>query len=170
LVENVDDCPVNTAGRQLMPEEIRLRTTWIHAVYLMLEHIAHQNQDKRMVQHDIDKDVRNTYTTILPLIVALKESNGKFLAQDMVEANTDILGLDENVQVEDPLQFAICSQTVRLRWFTLTVLKEEKLANDTSDDDMIRKQLAEDKKGAGGGTGLGKNNPRPPIPRGSGFN
>lgn len=123
LVDDVANCPVNTAGRQLMPEEIQLRTAWVHSVYLILEHIDHQNKG-RTSGSDIQESVRSTYAGILPHLVALKESGGTFEANDIMEAHADALPKSDS-----PLETAIVSQTVRVIWYTLTVLEEESLVN-----------------------------------------
>ena len=148
LIEAVNTCPVNTAGRPLMPEEAQLRSAWIHAVYLMLDHIGHPTKNNGGESSDIADDVRNTYSAILPDLVALKESSGTGFVniQEFVQDHADVLPASME---EDALQMAIVSQTVKVLWYTLVVLDEERLANDEDADMSVA---------------------RPQIPRGEGIN
>jgi hypothetical protein len=129
LVESVNECPVNTAGRPLMPEEIQLRTTWIHAVYLMLNHIEHD------ADNNDDDNVQTTYAKILPDLVELKQGEGPLITQQFVREHGDAL---PSIIQEDELQMAIVSQTIKVLWYTLVVLEEERLANDDIDDDPLK--------------------------------
>jgi hypothetical protein len=36
VTQRVDSVPRKSAGRDLMPEEIKLRKTWIHCIFLVL--------------------------------------------------------------------------------------------------------------------------------------
>jgi hypothetical protein len=129
LVESVHQCPVNTAGRPLMEEEIQLRTTWIHAVHLMLNYIDHETN--RTIHGgdawDLDLDVKSTYEPILSPIVLLHETDGKLKTNDFVQEHADVL---PGTVLENEQQRAIVSQTIKVLWFTLVVLDEERLAND----------------------------------------
>ena len=44
LQKIVDQCPVQSANRPLMPEEIELRKTWMHIVYLVLDFVEYQGK------------------------------------------------------------------------------------------------------------------------------
>jgi len=120
LADAVAACPVNTAGRQLMQEETLLRTTWIHAVYLILEHINHKGKGSI---RDIDDTVRGTYSGILPNLVAMKQAGGNFHVEEIMKKHEAVLP-----SMIDPMQMAIVSQTIRVLWYTLIVLEEETLA------------------------------------------
>jgi len=155
LIQAVNECPTNTAGRPLMPEEEALRSTWIHAVHLMLDHINHprplptESEDNDL-DIDIDATVRETYnTSILNDIVAAQESNVVWNTNDFVARHKEML-LDD----DDPVQTAIISQTIKVLYYTLVVLAEERLANvEEGDNDDVTVTAA-----------------KPRIPRGTGFN
>ena len=157
LVDAVNRCPVQTARRPLLPEEEALRSTWIHAVHLMLEHIGHSsaaqvNADDRnkTINHAIDLHVRETYTPILDDIVQAKARGDaqSWNTNNFVTSHRDLL--PETIW-EDQVQMAIVSQTIKVLYYTLIVLAEERLANLEEDDDIPVL-------------------PKPKIPRGTGFN
>lgn len=168
IVDAVNGCPVNTAGRPLTPEEVQLRTTWINAVFLMLEHIGHDSTTTNTSTTTTAKrggdgiitigdNVRSTYAPILPDLVALKESDGAGGAkssslldtQEFVNQHAHVLPA---IIQEDVVQMAIVSQTIKVLWYTLVVLEDERLANDDDDDPRLQ--------------GVA----RPQIPRGQGIN
>ncbi len=153
----VDACPNNTAGRPLAVEEVQLRTTWIYAVALMLDHIQYPtsssatservtNQRILVDTDDIAKTVQNTYGPILSNIVDLQNSGGKLKTQEFMTQNQHLL--PDHVY-DDDVQLAIASQTVKVLYYTLTVLEEERLANDSDDSSNVA---------------------RPQIPRGDSIN
>jgi hypothetical protein len=142
IVSMVDSCPTNTAGRPLAMEEIQLRTTWIYAVALMLDHIDHRstsstasesvtNQRTDDTTDDIAKTVQNTYGPILSTVVDINKNGDKLKTQEFMNQNKHLL--PDNV-FDDDVQLAIASQTVKVLYYTLTVLEDERLAND--DDEM----------------------------------
>jgi len=184
LVEKVANCPVNTAGRPLMPEEIQLRTTWIQAIYLILNHIGHEGvavvvedetnpktttttttatttttgSSSADIDIDmIDESIRDTYSAILPHVVTLRAENGNFQADEVVEQHQDILPT-----ATSPMEMAIVSQTIRVIWYTLVVLDEEKLVfgEDDTSNTPPRPNIpyGENNNGSsgGGGKGFGK--------------
>jgi len=160
LVERVNQCPANTAGRPLMPEEEALRATWIHAVHLMLLHVGHKTSGQMSSSSSTDnmviaKDVRETYSPVLEDIVAIKESNNaSWNTNDFVASHKDVLfpaNTAEDQDQDDAVQLAIVSQTVKVLYYTLVVLAEERLANLEEDDEMPVTA-------------------KPKIPRGTGFN
>ena len=157
IVSMVNICPTNTAGRPLAEEEVQLRTTWIYAVALMLDHIKYTTDSSatsEMVYNQlaaVDADaaaitVRNTYGQILPIIVDVKNSGNSLKTQEFMNQNSPLL--PDTVYADD-VQLAIATQTVKVLYYTLTVLEEERLASDS--DDM-------------------SNVTRPQIPRSDGIN
>jgi hypothetical protein len=154
IVTMVNACPVNTAGRPLELEEIQLRTTWIYAVALMLDHVAYDNMDSghsgtRCVDDATDavaEQVQSTYGPILTALAELKRNGGTLKTQEFVQQYKSVLPATIHV---DDVQLAIVSQTIKVLWYTLVVLDEERLANDTTD-------VAQ--------------SPHPPIPRGNEIN
>jgi hypothetical protein len=143
LVHAVDTCPVNTAGRPLIPAEVELRTTWIHATYWMLGHVMTTPLGSDLAKAaGVNDNVKDTYTSVIPDLVALHANGGTLNTQEFVQDHLDILPA---VIQEDAMQMAIVSQTIKVMWYALVVLDEERLAN-------------------------GEEPPRPNIPRGKGIN
>ena len=109
LVERVNQCPANTAGRPLLPEEEALRATWIHAVHLMLLHVGHKTSGQMSSSSSsstgnmvIAKDVRETYSPVLEDIVAIKESNSaSWNTNDFVASHKDVLFPANTAQDQD---------------------------------------------------------------------
>ena len=208
LVGKVNECPVNTAKRPLVSEELLLRTTWIYAVYMILEYIDHPilnvitattTPTTEKVQDDeIYSTVRDIYSGIVPILLSIKQGDhtkygDKFNPQQIVQDNAILLGLknddNNNVNNENQIQIAIITQTIRVLWFTLIVLEEEKFANDDTVDEEVRQRLTNDRNNEqqqqqqqpsrGFGQQLSKESkkkngggviPKPPIPRGDGYN
>ena len=157
MISMVNTCPINTAGRPLTLEEMQLRTTWIYAVALMLDHIKYKSDssvtsenDKHQRPDDDAEDaansVKSTYGPILSAIVDLKNRGESLKTQEFMIQNRSFF---PNTLYDDDVQLAIASQTIRVLYYTLTVLEEERLA---SDSDEI------------------SNMARPQIPRGDGIN
>ena len=165
LIANVNACPQLTANRPLLPEEQALRSTWIQAVHLMLGHIQHHaaatavssvaasastNDSSALgATHAIDPQIRDVYTPILEEIVAASKVRSKvWNTNDFVLSHRD--DLPDSIWA-DPVEMAIVSQTIKVMYYTLVVLAEERLANLEEDDDMPIVA-------------------KPKIPRGTGFN
>jgi hypothetical protein len=161
LIEDVNACPHQTANRPLLPEEQALRSTWIQAVHLMLDHIqpfsssapattgTGSNKQNMHINHGIDPKIRDTYTPILDDIVeASKAPGGVWNTNNFVQSHRGVLS--DSIWA-DPVEMAIVSQTIKVLYYTLVVLAEERLANLEEDDDMS--VVA-----------------KPNIPRGTGFN
>ena len=160
IVAMVDACPNNTAGRPLTEEEVQLRTTWIYAVALMLDHIqypttstasslATSESERTVVDTDDDtiaKTVQNTYGPILSNIVDIQSRGDKLKTQEFMTQHQHLLPAHI---YDDDVQLAIASQTVKVLYYTLTVLEEERLANDSEDSSNVA---------------------RPQIPRGDSIN
>jgi hypothetical protein len=152
VVDQVQACPLQTAGRPLVAEEVRLRTTWIYAVALMLDQVGYprnDNRNKRDGEDPMEIEVKATYGPIVAAVTELHASGGSLQTRDFLEQNTSLLPESIN---DDDVQYAIVSQTIKVMWYTLVVLKEERLASGESDDETSPLSA------------------RPPIPRGSGVN
>ena len=124
LIQRVDDIRPQSAGRDLMPEEVKLRNTWIHVVYLVLESLQHAKKVDTSTAADIDETVQSTFST--DLLADMKKQH------DAGEAFHLERWLDkyEFPNMEDPMNKAIISQSLRVIWFTYTVLDEESVCND----------------------------------------
>jgi hypothetical protein len=151
MISMVDNCPTNTAGRPLALEEKQLRTTWIYAVALMLDHIQYKtdasvtSESVKTQRTDDDDDdgvansVQTTYGPILSAIVDLKNRGESLKTQEFMNQNRPLL---PDALYDDDVQLAIASQTVRVLYYTLTVLEEERLANDSDElSNMARPQI-----------------------------
>lgn len=162
LIADVNACPQQTANRPLLPEEQALRSTWIQAVHLVLDHIGHStsvvasaaiatdsNEPNVRIKQAMDPRIRDAYTPILDDIVAASRTRGiVWNTNDFVQSHRDVL---PKTIWADPVEMAIVSQTIKVLYYTLVVLAEERLANLEEDDDM-------------------PNVAKPKIPHGTGFN
>jgi hypothetical protein len=150
IVDQVDACPVQTAGRPLVSEEVQLRTTWIYAVALMLDQVAYpkkENIQSPSEEAPMEQEVRNTYGPIVEAVMELHASGGSLKTREFLEQNAS--SLPESIH-EDDVQYAIVSQTIKVMWYTLVVLQEERMASGDDEPSPL--------------------SARPPIPRGSGIN
>jgi hypothetical protein len=157
MISMVNECPTNTAGRPLEMEEMQLRTTWIYAVALMLDHIQYKKdslvtRENVKTEHtvvevdDTASSVSTTYGPILSSIVDLKYRGDSLKTQEFMNENRHLL---PDTLYNDDVQLVIASQTVKVLYYTLTELEEERLANDTEELSTIA---------------------RPQIPRGDSIN
>lgn len=104
-----------------MKEEEELRNQWIHAVYLVLQHV----QWKQITQPSswsMDAKVHATFQPILDNLVKAKHE-GKPLESEAIL---------EKFNVKDVTERAIMAQTLRVIWITLEALQEEELAKPRS--------------------------------------
>ena len=155
VVDQVNACPLQTAGRPLVAEEVQLRTTWIYAVALMLDQVEYdakkglQRRNGKDEDDPIAREVKSTFGPTISALLELQETGGTLKTSDFMEQNASLLPETIN---DDDVQFAIVSQTIKVMWYTLVVLQEEQWASGGSDDDTSPLSA------------------RPPIPRGSGVN
>ena len=151
MISMVNNCPTNTAGRPLEVEEIQLRTTWIYAVALMLDHIKYKADlsasNESVKAQGIDDDdadddansVKVIYGPILPIIADLIDSGESLKTQEFMNQYRSLL---PDTLYGDDVQLAIASQTVKVLYYTLTVLEEERLANESDDtSNLARPQI-----------------------------
>ena len=122
LVAKVDSIPDQTAGRQLMPEEIILRNTWIQVVYLTLSSVNHRtNASDTMI---LDEGVRSSFESIIPDLAARKAAGEQLQLELLLETHKDNFN-----NLDHPFQKAIMTHSLRVIWITLTVLEEEERCN-----------------------------------------
>lgn len=119
LIDMVDAIPIQSAGRELMAEEIILRNTWIQVVYLTLSSLGHSSKGDS--SFDIDSEVSSQYE---PFVATLKEQREAGNQLEIESILKQFSGLDG-----DPMKTAIASQSLRAMWLTLTVLEEEERCN-----------------------------------------
>jgi hypothetical protein len=124
VIQRVDNVPQQSAGRNLMPEEIMLRNTWIHCIFLLLESLKHEkikSGDSQTETAAIDVYVQTTFLPDLLVDMKDRHDNGETFQLDA------LLEKYSFPNMEDPTEKAIVSQSLRAIWFTYTVLKEEKI-------------------------------------------
>ena len=144
LVENIEmmDVKNNSANRQLMPEEIKLRTLWIDVSYLTLECLDMMEGEKdndnnnEVESSSVTVDTRETYENII------QDKVLQFLGKK--EENTSS---KTDLHTNDPVQAALMKYSLKIIDMTLVVVKEARAAGESYGID-------ED--------GVGP--PRPPIP------
>lgn len=137
LIKEVNECPVNSANRDLSPEEIDVRTTSMSLVYLTLG-IMDEMEGKKEVglvgSLDIPEKVQTMFGSKVKQLV--REN------LDMGDSDGD--DNDRKVVMDDPMQAALMAHYERtVISLTLTVVDEERACD---------------------GDGLKANVPRPPIP------
>jgi len=161
LNQLVEDCPVNSAGRDLMKEEKALRIEWMKVVYDLLNALnpdtkvgsstndSGEGSDKRISQVvqamlDIKKDKENEE----------KKSGGEqdasvaisnLTVEQALECSSILSELNDSIS--DQMDKAFFTNDVRVALMTFRVLSEEKLCLE----------------GSAGNTNSG-DVPRPPIP------
>lgn len=123
MIERVDNVPHQSAGRDLMPEEAKLRNTWIHIVNLVLETLDHEKKidGDGSATAAVDDKIRETFSS--DLLADMKEQH------DAGETFHLEHWLDKYSfpNMDDPMEKAIVSQSLRVIWFTFTVLDEERV-------------------------------------------
>lgn len=123
LIQAVDDLDQpGFAGRPLMPEEIRLRNTWIQVVYLTLAATASTSTDTKgaapAVMVMADADIADTYGKIAPIVIRRRSLSTVYSGQDLLTSTRQFFDL------KDPVDEAVAVQSLRVMWTTLTVLEE----------------------------------------------
>jgi len=133
LIKSVNDCPLNTANRDLSPQEIEVRSTWMTVSYLTLEAIDRledtQDEDylKSLDALDIPGDVRDTYGTTVEEIVRKEFGLGG-------ESSSDADALSSS----DPQTAALIAYNKKIISLTISNVKEARLANEAviKEDDV----------------------------------
>lgn len=121
LIQSLDDYPHQSAGRALMAEEIKLRNTWIHVVYVVLDYLNHAKGDEPVVT---DERVQSIYSPELLSAMRRQHDNGESFPLDQLVETYSFPNMD------DAMEKAIVSQSLRVIWFTFTVLEEEEQCFD----------------------------------------
>lgn len=122
IINRVDAILEPTAGRPLMPEEVQLRNTWIQLVFLVLKHLNHQRKLTEGTSAEelvLDANIAATYENA---VTEIQERRGDGKVEFHVDNLLQELSFDD---VQDPIQKAIISQSLRVIWLTYTVLDEE---------------------------------------------
>jgi len=146
LTAQVEACPVQSANRPLMEEEVALRSSWMNIVYLVLQSVGNGTDDVE-VGNTIDETERTKFGPLVTTVVdAMRTDEAKAASlslDDAVAMGTEN-GLDfTGLNLNDATERAITEQCMRVIKVVFTVLEEER-------------RCYED-----GGAGPA---PRPPIP------
>jgi len=120
LILELSQCSSKTAGRDLMHEEVDLRTVWLSLVYLTLERINHPRQNAQ-VELSVSSEIRGTYTTFVYDVVNAHKSGFTLQSLKLEEIMKREVDAPQRTEIEE----AILSQSMRLIFLTLEVLKEE---------------------------------------------
>ena len=120
LIELVNNCPTQSAGRPLMKEEQEVREQWINAVYLTLEIVEWKEIKPSWT---VDDTLRAVYEQAIPSLAKAKEADQKLQTENILKEFPTMLKDTSNV-----VEKAIVAQTLKVIWITLDALQEEELA------------------------------------------
>lgn len=124
LIRRVDSRPHQSAGRDLMAEEVKLRNTWIHVVYLVLQFLHHAKKTDTSTAADIDTKVRETYSEDLLADMKKQHEAGETFHLEHWLDKYSFPNMD------DATENAIATQSLRVVWFIYTVLEEERVCKE----------------------------------------
>lgn len=176
LHQLVVDCPVNSAGRDLVKEELGLRLEWMRVVYELLIALDVPGGEAGVVTAGGDEDLITTRVTgvVSAMLTLLNElqneeatTGGKqdasvtlsnLTADQALERSSSLSKLHESF-ASSPMDKAFLINDIRVALVTFRVLEEEKVC-------------IQDRIGTSGGGKLEEEEtvvPRPPIP-GTGSN
>ena len=152
LLEEVAACPVQSANRPLMDEEVALRSSWMNVVYLVLERAGHGTDDVA-VGGTVDEAARSKYEDIVNVLADAKrkqEEEGSkvdkvasLTLDEIFEMGKSSRASFDGLDLDDAMDKAIAQQCLKVMKTVFTVLDEERLCYEE------------------GGVGPA---PRPPIP------
>jgi len=115
LIKKIDAVPNKAAGRDLMPEEIELRNTWIQVVYFVLKESKHRSNDEK-AWSSIDEVVIAPFRLKYSILKTRKDNGQDSYVDDLIDSEDGL---------KKPLDVAIATQSLRVMWYTLVILEEE---------------------------------------------
>ena len=130
VIHKVNEIPQRTANRELMPEEVKLRATWIQAVYRMLHEYYYDGDptvrdDGTSRRLELSPDFQEEYEPYVKPIFHIAASGGsQAMVMNLLSSNTS-----QQKEALSPVQKAVQSQTLRVMWYTLVVLADENRAD-----------------------------------------
>ena len=126
LIQEIDSISQPSAGRSLMPEEIRLRNTWIQVVYIMLASLSRSNPktDSINVAYNLDRDIEETYGKIAGILIRRRALSDEFKGQELLSATRQLVLGDDDSASSSQLEETILLQSLRVMWLTMTVVEE----------------------------------------------
>lgn len=152
----VEDCPVNSAGRDLMVEEKGLRREWMMVVYDMLDALkettrltSDDDDDIYNVNEEVANRVSSVVSSILSIQQTLKQeeeqSGGKqdaiavmssLSVEEAIAKSTHLSQLFEDA-TNSPMDKAFLTNDVRVALLTCRVIEEEKLCLEGSSGSVV---------------------------------
>ena len=153
----VEECPVNTANRELMKEEKDLRREWMLVVYEMLDGLMGHADDGGNNRDNSEPRVSQVVSSILAVRQQLQleeEASGGKQDAEAALANlsvSDVFARSESLSKmretceKNPMEKAFLMNDVSVGILTCKVLREEKVCGE-------------------GSSGNAAEPPRPPIP------
>ncbi|KAL9187379.1 hypothetical protein ACHAXT_001482 [Thalassiosira profunda] len=157
----VEECPVNSAGRDLMTEEKELRLEWMGMVYAMLNALGPESKvDSR--EGTRSESANERISKVVEAMLAIREglqseeetTGGKedatvalttLTVETALERSPSLSKLSESIS--DPMEKAFLTNDIRVALMTFRVLQEEQVCLQD-----------------GSGKGSRGKVPRPPIP------
>lgn len=139
LIKSVDDCPANTAGRDLSQQELEVRQMWIMVCYLTLNTIDRLEgkvdmEDLEVL--DISEESRSQYGALVEAIVRKElESLGQ---QDEGASVEELSNEIVSNSGGDPSAAALLGYVVKVSTLTVSNIMEARLANEKLiDEDAV---------------------------------
>jgi hypothetical protein len=126
LTDTLSAKKASAANRELMKEEIELRSSWLSAIYLTLNRISYQNVM-------IEPSEVHSGDSILSGISSQNKDYYDIIIEEIIDSGDGIsvsnLSVDRFLHFSDsetdPMQKAIVSQSIRVIILTLLVIEEE---------------------------------------------
>ena len=138
-----------TAGRDLMDEELELRRLWVCLVFLTLEAVGVEveatGDEDTESGTAVPAEVRDEYSAFVQRIVDAKRGGATLKALKLDE----LLG-SRGAEPRTAIETAVLSQSMRLCFFTMVVLDDERRASG-EDDDTAYNSIAAKGKGSAPG-------------------
>ena len=136
LLEEVAACPVQSANRPLMDEEVALRSSWTNVVYLVLERAGHGTDDVA-VGGTIDEAARSKYGGIVNVLADAKrkqeeegskaDKTASLTLDEIIEMGKSSGASFDGLDLDNAMDKAIAQQCLKVMKTVLTVLDEERL-------------------------------------------
>jgi len=135
LVEKLEDFPIQSANRPLMPEELKLRAAWMNIVYMVLENF-NESGDFDIENSLVDTEIRQKYGDHTKFIADWRKQQN-FDDRDAAAMVAELKVEDvlkgcsgATAMISDTMEKALLPQNLRVALLTLTVIEEEKRCLD----------------------------------------
>eukprot|EP00904_Undaria_pinnatifida_P008347 jgi/Undpi1/4642/HiC_scaffold_18.g07996.m1 len=108
--------PTKTAGRDLLPEEVELRSIWIALVYLTLEHANWPQKIQRA--HEISAPFMDRFADFVVKVMNSAATGHTLQTLKLEEV------MRRGAEPRTPMEAAVLSQSMRIVFATLDLMKE----------------------------------------------